>query len=145
VLPFLWGALAGAAVALLWAPRSGRETQRELQEAAERVTFAVRDRVDDARGAVVDAVDGVRQRVHDQVDAVRDAVETRAEGVRHAVESGRRAAQEARDELEQRVADAKRSAATPAGFGGAGGPAVAEVDIVVTEVIEERPTRPDLG
>jgi len=142
VVPFLWGALVGAAVALFWAPRSGRDTQRELQGAADRMSAALRSRVGEAKDAVTDAADGVRQRVHERFDSVRDAVETRAEGVREAVDTGRRAAEDARTELEQRVAEAKREAARapadpvvdPAGAG--------EPEVVITEIIEERPPRP---
>ena len=32
--PFVWGALMGAAAALLFAPKSGAETQRDLKERA---------------------------------------------------------------------------------------------------------------
>jgi len=143
VVPFLWGALIGAAVTLLWAPRSGRETQRELQASADRASDALRMRLDAAREDLSEAVDGVRQRVQERVESVRDAVETRAEGVRHAVDSGRRAAQEAREDLEDRVAAAKREAAA-----GARRPSVVEpgdIDVIVTEVIEERPPRPGHG
>jgi gas vesicle protein len=142
VAPFLWGALVGAAVALLWAPRSGRETQQELQEAAERLQIAMRERVGEAREAVVGKMDGVRQRVQEQVEAVRDAVETRTEGVRQAVESGRQAAQDAREELQRRVAEAKRDATqTPAPAPGAH---AADVDVVITEVVEERSPNSEL-
>jgi gas vesicle protein len=143
VAPFLWGALVGAAVTLLWAPRSGRETQRELQSAADRLSAALRDRVGEARDTVAEAVDGVRQRVQEQVDSVRDAVETRAEGVRQAVDAGRQAALDAREELEHRVTEAKRAAAQGAGRGDPPGGAGADVSVVVTEVVEERPFRPD--
>jgi gas vesicle protein len=148
VAPFLWGALIGAAVALIWAPRSGRETQEELQGAVDRLGSALRSRVDDARESVVEAVDGVRHRVQDRVEAVRDAVENRAEGVRHAVESGRQAAREAREELEHRVSEAKRAATQPSASPGVPGVPGApdahtevDVDVVITEVVEERPPR----
>src|SRR5690554_2964739 len=80
VVPFLWGALIGAAVTLLWTPRSGRETQRQLQAAADRMGASLRLRADEARDSVADAAEGVRARVHDRVDSLRDAVETRADG-----------------------------------------------------------------
>jgi gas vesicle protein len=143
VTPFLWGALVGAAAALLWAPRSGRDTQRELHGAADRLGFALRERVGEARDTVAEVVDGVRQRVQDQVDSVRDAVETRTEGVRQAVEAGRTAARDAREDLEQRVADAKRAAGEGVVRDDTPGAGVADVSVVVTEVVEERPFRPN--
>lgn len=144
VLPFLWGALVGAAVALLAAPRSGRETQRELRLTVDRVGTAFRGRVDEMRDAVTDAVDGVRQRVHEQVDAVRETVEARGDEVRHAFDRGRRAAQDARQDLEQRVAEAKRREAEPTSPAGPSATTV-HADVVVTEVIEERPPPSTLG
>lgn len=148
-VPFLWGALIGAGVVLFWAPRTGQETQEELREAVARIRDVAGERVGDARDVVLGAVDEVRQRVQDQVDAVRDAVETRVDGVRHAMESGRDAAREARDDLERRVADAKRgvaSAAADATPAPSGMSAPVDVDIVVTEVVVEEPTRRnDLG
>jgi gas vesicle protein len=144
VVPFLWGTLVGAAVALLWAPRSGRDTQRELHGAADRMSSALRSRVDEARDAVVDAADGVRQRVTERFEGVRDAVETRAEGVRQAVDSGRQAAEDARHDLEQRVAEAKREARR-ASTDPVAPPLEREPDVVITEIVEERPPRPDLG
>lgn len=65
ILTFLVGAAAGAAVALLTAPRTGRETRRKLKEFAEdlaeragRVPSAVRAAGHDAREAFVRGIDG---------------------------------------------------------------------------------------
>ena len=77
---FLLGVLVGAGAALLLAPRSGRETQREI------------------RGFVTG-----------RVDAVRGAVDTRVEQARTAVDEGRSAAAQARAELQRRVEEAKAS------------------------------------
>jgi hypothetical protein len=77
---FLLGVLVGAGAALLLAPRSGRETQREI------------------RGFVTG-----------RVDAVRGALDTRVEQVRTAVDEGRSAAAQARAELQRRVEEAKAS------------------------------------
>ncbi|HEX2204274.1 MAG TPA: YtxH domain-containing protein [Longimicrobium sp.] len=95
---FLLGALVGAAAALLLAPRSGAETQAQIAEAARRLRDGVGDRVDDVRG-------GVTRRV----DAVRGAVDARVGQVRAAAETGFRAATDAREELQRRVDEAKRT------------------------------------
>lgn len=131
---FLWGALLGAGAALLFAPRSGAETQEEIRQRALRLRDTAEDRVNNARNAVTDAVDRTRGRVLDQVSSVRDAVETRADQARQAVEAGRRAAREARTELERRVADAKGAVSAGADALRAGAPTSAEVDVVIVEV-----------
>lgn len=101
---FVLGALVGAGVALLLAPRSGRETQREIANALrERATGPV----DGARESVSGWVDLARGRVTGRLDEVREAVDERVGRVRGAVEEGRVAARQARVELRRRVDEAK--------------------------------------
>lgn len=151
--PFLWGLLLGAGAALLLAPRSGAETQDEIRQQAQRIRRAAEDRVTGARDSVTGAVTRTRNRVYDRIDTVRDVVETRTQQAREALDAGRRAALDARSELERRVAQAKETL-RPQG-GGEGGtegnlgasPPVPPVgEVVVTEVVvEEAEGRPDLG
>ncbi|HEX5520577.1 MAG TPA: YtxH domain-containing protein [Longimicrobiaceae bacterium] len=108
-VPFLWGALIGAGVALLFAPRSGTATQAELRRGFGRLRLAAEDRVYEARDNVADAVERTRENVFDQLDGLRDAVEAKLNHARDAVEAGRRAADERRDDLRERVTDAKRA------------------------------------
>jgi gas vesicle protein len=89
---FLLGALLGAGVALLFAPRSGEETQRELRERVVRLKDVAGQRVREAQQRMEERLDQTRGQVMDRVDSIRDAVE-----------SGRRAATEARSELEGRI------------------------------------------
>lgn len=148
VAPFLWGALVGAGIALLMAPRSGEETQRELRESARRLRTAAEDRITDARGAVVGAVEGVRDRVQERVDAVKDAISTGAEQARQAVDAGRQAARETREDLERRVSNAKSALDSDleSGILSPDAPAVIATEVVVTEVVvEEPPPRPERG
>ena len=93
---FLLGALLGAGAALLFAPRSGEETQRELKERAGRIRDAAEDRVRD-----------VQQQLEERLEQARAEVMERVEQVRHAVDSGREAAQEAREDLEDRIERSK--------------------------------------
>ena len=134
---FLWGALLGAGAALLLAPRSGVETQAEIRDRAYRLRSSAEDRVNEARNAVTDAVDRTRGRVVDRVTTVRTAVETRADQARQAVEAGRRAARDARADLERRVAEAKGAVAAGADALRGDAPPTAEVDVVVMEVVHE--------
>jgi gas vesicle protein len=120
---FLLGVLVGAGAALLLAPRSGRETQRDI------------------RGFVTG-----------RVDAVRGAVDTGVEQARTAVHEGRSAAAQARTDLQRRVEEAKASyrggqrpepPRAPALQLAASAPRVqpAVQEVVITEVT----TEPDAG
>ncbi len=93
---FLLGALLGAGVALLLAPRSGEETQRELKEQAIRLRGLAEDRVKDAQ-----------RMIGDQVEGVRDGLQDKLEEVKSAVDSGRQAARDAREDLELRLEQSK--------------------------------------
>jgi gas vesicle protein len=93
---FILGALVGAAVALLFAPQSGEETQREIRERAGRLRSAAEEKVRDAQRQIENRLDNARQGLNDGVDAVREAVE-----------SGRQAATDARTELERRLERSK--------------------------------------
>jgi gas vesicle protein len=145
---FLWGALLGAGVALLLAPRSGEETQAEIRDRVRRLREAAELRVNDVRDTVTDSVSRTRDRIQDQIEAVRETVEDRADRARHAVDTGKRAARDARSELERRVAEARENAAEAfhhdePDFNAA---AMPDVDVSVTEVIiEDGNGRPDLG
>jgi gas vesicle protein len=106
---FVVGALFGAGVALLLAPRGGREVQAELA----RLLGGVRERaggpVEGTRESVAGWVGRTRGRVAGRLDEVRAAVDDRLDQVRGAVDEGRMAATQARVELRRRVDEAKAS------------------------------------
>lgn len=130
---FLWGALLGAGAALLLAPRSGQQTQEEIRQGVRRIREAAEDRVNDVRDTVTGSVARTRGRIQDQLDSVRDSVESRAERARQAIDAGRRAAREARSELERRVSDAREAVAGD--FDAADDLGPPDVDVLITEVI----------
>jgi gas vesicle protein len=101
---FLLGAAVGVGLALLFAPHSGRVTRRVLARRVRRVGGAA-ERV--VGGAVSEAVESVRDRVEHQVDRVRQTIDFRKEQVNRAVLAGRAAANEARVDLERRIAASK--------------------------------------
>jgi len=90
--PFLLGALLGAGIALLLAPRSGEETQREIREGATRLKEAAEARLRE-----------VQDQVESRLELAREEVAGRVDALRQAVESGRETAREARSELEERL------------------------------------------
>lgn len=89
---FLLGALVGAGLALLFAPKSGEETQEELKLQAQKLREVAEERVRDAQ-----------RQLEERLDEARDEVSTRYDEVRDAVNQGRDAAIEARVELEDRL------------------------------------------
>lgn len=102
---FVLGMIVGAGIALVLAPRSGRETQRALRGVAGGLRETAAGGVDEARASV----SGWVHRGRERVDAVRGAVDTKVDQARTAVEDGRAAAAQAQSELRRRVAEAKAS------------------------------------
>lgn len=93
---FIFGALLGAGIALLFAPKSGEETQREIKEKALKFRDAAEERVREMQRQLEDKMDQTRTEVMDRVDQFRTAVE-----------SGKETAREARGELEDRIERSK--------------------------------------
>jgi gas vesicle protein len=93
---FVYGALIGAGLALLLAPRSGRETRTELRTGVQRI----RDRAEDAVRQVQETVTGT-------FDDVRDEVSDRIDAAREAFDAGREAARETREQMERRVRETR--------------------------------------
>lgn len=89
---FFLGALLGAGVALLFAPRSGEETQQELKERMGRLRDVADQRVKEARENIEGKLEQARGEVVERVGAVREAVE-----------SGKQAAADAKVELEGKL------------------------------------------
>ncbi len=150
--PFFWGAILGAGTALLLAPRSGAETQEEIRQRVMRARTAAEDRVDTARMTVTRARDRIQHQidyVRDQVGTVRTQIDARTQQAREALETGRRAAREARQEIERRVTDVRDSYS---GYGrtdntGLYNDGESEVDVILTNDTSDELSegRTDLG
>lgn len=103
---FLLGAIVGAGIALLFAPKSGEETQQELKEQARKLRSVADERVKEAQ-----------RQLEERLDEARDGVTARVDEVRDAVTAGRDAAVDARADLEDKLERSK--AAYRAGVGAA--------------------------
>jgi hypothetical protein len=57
--------------------------------------------------SVSSTINSAKQKVEERIDSTRNAVEIKRRQVTNAVEAGRAAAQQARVELEQRIAETK--------------------------------------
>jgi len=104
---FVAGLAIGAGLALLFAPKTGEETRRELQRRARMVGNQAQDLVSDVTDSVGQTFHDARESVETRIDAARHAVELKRRQVTNAVDAGRAAAQQARVELEQRIAETK--------------------------------------
>jgi gas vesicle protein len=104
---FLLGIAIGAAAALLLAPQSGAATRREIRRSARRAKRAARDIAGDITTSVNDTFEQARGRVEHGIDTARQAIDLKKRQVSRAMEAGRAAAQQARDELERRIAETK--------------------------------------
>src|SRR5437868_2961142 len=107
VSTLLLGVAIGAGVALLFAPRSGTETRREISRRAREATDAVKGVAGEVTDQVVETYEGARARVEEQIEAARSAIVSKKRQVSRAMEAGREAAHEARAELESRIAETK--------------------------------------
>jgi gas vesicle protein len=119
---FIWGALLGAGIALLLAPRSGKETRRQLGNGVRRV-----------RDAAEDAVRNVQQSVSGTLDELREQVSDRVDAARRAMDAGREAALRSRSELERRVQEARAATEQPPHVHGepaGAGEFMGEIDVV---------------
>jgi gas vesicle protein len=93
---FVLGALVGAGIALLFAPKSGAETQEDLKRQARKLRTAAEERVREAQ-----------RQIEDRLGEVRDGMASRIDGVKDAVSTGRSAAADARTDLEHRLQRSK--------------------------------------
>jgi gas vesicle protein len=95
LLSFMLGALSGAALAILFAPRSGRETRELLGE-------RLRDTADRGRRLGEQALEKGREVAEEAsgyVDRQRESLERRRDRLAAAVEAGRQAYREEKEKL----------------------------------------------
>ena len=104
---FVAGLAIGAGLALLFAPKTGEETRRDLQRRARRVGDQAQDFVTEVSESVTERFHEAKETVGDRIDSAMQAVDLKRRQVTNAVDAGRVAAQQARVELEQRIAETK--------------------------------------
>lgn len=117
---FLWGVILGAGLALLFAPRSGKETRRELGTGIRKFRDGAEDTMQKVQQAVTGTIEEFREQVNERVDSARQAME-----------AGREAALRSRAELERRVYEARVAQEAPRPF------AAEQVDEQVFDTEEE--------
>lgn len=89
---FFMGTAIGVGIALLLAPRSGRETRQEIQESVDRLKRTAENTLKQVQDTVADTIQDARREMDDRIGQARDAMQ-----------AGREAARETRDQLERRI------------------------------------------
>ncbi len=69
---FLVGGLIGAALAILYAPKAGRETRRDISKAARRLKKETVNLVEDAVESINEFAGEVREKVSDLIERGKD-------------------------------------------------------------------------
>ena len=69
---FLLGGLVGAAVALLYAPKSGRETRKDIAKTARKIKKETVHLVEDAVDSINDFAGDMRDKVTDVIERGKD-------------------------------------------------------------------------
>ena len=112
------GILIGAVIAVLFAPKSGEETRRDLKRRAIRARKLAERKAQELGDTVNETYQDARRRVEETIDTAKDAVDLKRRQVtraveagraaaRDAVDAGRAAAHDAREDLENRLATTK--------------------------------------
>ena len=104
---FLLGLAVGAGIALLFAPRTGEETRRQLKNTGRRFRTVASEKAEDLQDAMGSGYERTRARVEEGLDSARQTMDDKREGARDAYEAGKSAVKTARSELERRLADSK--------------------------------------
>lgn len=107
LIPFVWGALIGAAAALLLAPKSGAETQQELKERARRLRDRAEEKAGELQDTLQDAFKQGRSQVEEKYEVAKGKVQEGRERAQQALDAGKKAARAARSELDSRLGESR--------------------------------------
>jgi gas vesicle protein len=107
LIPFVWGALLGAAAALLLAPKSGAETQQELKERARQLRERAEEKAGELQDTLQEAFSQGRRQVEDKYEVAKGKVAEGRARAGQALDAGRKAARAARSEMEDRLGESR--------------------------------------
>ena len=96
---FLVGGIIGAAVAILYAPQSGRETRRDISKTARRVKRETADLIEDTIDGIHDFTDDVKDRVSDILDQGKELSDGAKKSLLKNLEQGQLAIEKQRKKI----------------------------------------------
>ena len=99
---FLVGGAVGAAVALLYAPKSGRETRKDIVRTARKIKKETAHVVEDAIDSINDFTDDVKDKVSDVIEKGKDLSEGAKKEILRNLEHG----QKSIEKQKKRIIDA---------------------------------------
>lgn len=106
---FLFGLLVGAGVALLFAPRTGEETRRELRNRGRQFRATASEKAEEFQDILSGGYEETKSRVEDKIATARQVIDEKRDGAKEAVAAGKAAVHSARDELERRLSKARKA------------------------------------
>jgi gas vesicle protein len=111
---FLLGTVVGAAVALLFAPKSGEETRELIRERGIELKGRAADLTEESRRRAEELAAEARKRAEEAEARGRLVLEEQRTRLQTALEEGKEAAQKKRDELMARLEEEKAKRAPSA-------------------------------
>lgn len=96
---FLVGGVIGAAIALLYAPKSGRETRKDIAKTARKIKKETAHVVEDAVDSINDFADDVKDRVSDVIEKGKDLSEGAKKEILRNLEHGQKAIEKQRKRI----------------------------------------------
>ncbi len=97
----LIGALIGAAIALLYAPKSGRETKKDITRAARRAKNSTVDLIEDTIDDVTDFVNDLRGKAADIADQGADLSGKARKEIMATLEQGQKAIEKQKQKVSE--------------------------------------------
>jgi gas vesicle protein len=96
---FLLGGIIGAAIALLYAPKSGRETRRDIARTAKRVKKETADLIEDTVEGIQDFAGDIKERVTHIIDRGVELSEDAKKEILKSLEHGQKAIEKQRKRI----------------------------------------------
>ena len=96
---FLIGGVVGAAFALLYAPKSGRETRKDIVRTARKIKKETSHVVEDTIDSINDFADDVKDKVSDVIDKGKDLSEGAKKEILKNLEHGQKSLEKQRKRI----------------------------------------------
>ena len=93
---FLVGGAIGAAIALLYAPKSGRETRKDITRTARKIRKETTHIVEDAIDSVNDFTEDMKDKISDVIEKGKDLSESAKKDILRNLDHGQKAIEKQR-------------------------------------------------